>query len=177
MQRVRQTVQIRNQTILSQFLGNKNAHKSATFASKNIHMSYSSQRNYDEYQRKQQQMGFVYLLAPVALMGAIVASKQEEFPSFLSTNLFGSTLPVNECAGLNDIPRPERIRGAYENKIRFYAAPEKVFEIFATEKDDQNRLIMSYSDFLKAMTPYSYTEPVDEKETEEYLKENTPQIL
>lgn len=36
---------------------------------------------------------------------------------------------------------------------------------------------MSYADFLKAMTPYSYTEPFDEKDIEEYLKEHTPKIL
>ncbi len=29
-------------------------------------------------------------------------------------------------------PTKERIRGQYENKIRFMSPPEKVFEIFAT---------------------------------------------
>jgi len=28
--------------------------------------------------------------------------------------------------------RSDRIRGNYENKIRFFASPEKIFEVFAT---------------------------------------------
>lgn len=30
-----------------------------------------------------------------------------------------------------DLSRAEKIRGNYENKIRFFSPPEKVFEIFA----------------------------------------------
>ena len=54
--------------------------------------------------------------------------------------------------------RADKIRGGYENKIRFFAPPEKMFEIFSTIKTDDGELRMSYSDFLKTMTPYNYGE-------------------
>jgi hypothetical protein len=68
------------------------------------------------------------------------------------------------------LSRGETIRGNYENKIRFFAAPEKVFEIFAHEKDENDRLVMSYADFLNAITPFNGI--VFEQEAEEYLKGN-----
>lgn len=69
---------------------------------------------------------------------------------------------------MHDLPRGEKIRGNYENKIRFFSAPEKVFEIFAHEKDDDNRLAMSYADFLTAITPFNGVQ-LDQR-GEEYLK-------
>jgi hypothetical protein len=36
-----------------------------------------------------------------------------------------------------ELPRAEKIRGNYENKIRFFSPPEKVFEIFAHQKDEK----------------------------------------
>lgn len=68
------------------------------------------------------------------------------------------------------LSRGETIRGNYENKIRFFAAPEKVYEIFAHEKDENDRLVMSYADFLNAITPFNGI--VFEQEAEEYLKEH-----
>jgi hypothetical protein len=53
------------------------------------------------------------------------------------------------------LSRGETIRGNYENKIRFFAHPEKVFEIFAHKKDENDRLVMSYADFLNAITPFN----------------------
>jgi len=32
----------------------------------------------------------------------------------------------------------DRIRGNYENKIRFFSPPEKIFETFSTEKNEDN---------------------------------------
>ena len=71
--------------------------------------------------------------------------------------------------------RSEKIRGNYENKIRFFSPPEKSFEIFAGEKTEEGEMRMSYKDFLHAMTPYCYT-PFFE-DSEEYLKEHKPAIL
>lgn len=71
--------------------------------------------------------------------------------------------------------REDRIRGSYENKIRFFSPPEKTYEIFATEKTEEGELRMSYKDFLRSMTPYCHT-PLFEG-TEEYLKNYTPDIL
>ena len=71
--------------------------------------------------------------------------------------------------------REDRIRGNYENKIRFFSPPEKTYEIFATEKTEDGELRMSYKDFLRSMTPYCHT-PFFEG-TEEYLKNYTPDIL
>lgn len=49
----------------------------------------------------------------------------------------------------------ERVRGTYENRIRFFAPPEKIFETFAHTKK-QGKLYLSYGDFLKAVTPFNY---------------------
>ena len=71
--------------------------------------------------------------------------------------------------------RSDRVRGLYENKIRFFSPPEKTFEIFATSKTEDGELRMSYKDFLRAMTPFCYT-PFFE-DTDKYLENNTPEIL
>lgn len=46
------------------------------------------------------------------------------------------------------------IWGNYENKIRFFAAPEKMFEVFANLKHKDGSTEMSYAEFLHALTPY-----------------------
>ena len=71
--------------------------------------------------------------------------------------------------------RSDTIRGNYENKIRFFSPPEKVFEIFAHEKDENGELMMSYEDFLKTNSPYNQT--VTFEGTEDYLKEHNPEFL
>lgn len=74
--------------------------------------------------------------------------------------------------------RSDRIRGKYENKIRFFASPEKIFEIFATKNEEgDEQMKMSYADFMHCMTPYNHGELLSTEEIEEYLKENTPKIL
>ena len=76
-----------------------------------------------------------------------------------------------EC---EEAPRQDRIRGNYENKIRFFSPPEKIFETFAHSKDAEGRLVMSYPDFFRALTPYNYTEIKDNKE---YFEKYNPDIL
>ena len=51
-----------------------------------------------------------------------------------------------------------RIRGAYENKIRNFSPPEKIFETFASTKDENGNLAMTYIDILRCITPYNYGE-------------------
>jgi len=51
-----------------------------------------------------------------------------------------------------------RIRGNYENKIRFFSPPEKIFEVFASVKNEDGKLAMNYRDLLRAITPYDYGE-------------------
>ena len=63
-----------------------------------------------------------------------------------------------EDRNLCEATRADRIRGNYENKIRFFASPEKVFEVFATEEDKEGEPQMSYSDFLDCLTPYNQGE-------------------
>lgn len=53
-------------------------------------------------------------------------------------------------------PAKERIRGEYENKIRRYSPPEKIFEVFATHKDENEVIFMTHSDLFKAICPYNY---------------------
>jgi Ca2+-binding EF-hand superfamily protein len=50
----------------------------------------------------------------------------------------------------------ERIRGTYENKIRQNASPEKVFETFASMKENR-KFFMSPQDLFKAITPFNYS--------------------
>lgn len=83
-------------------------------------------------------MGF--MMIPLAV-GLYAATKQES--------------EGNEC----EASRSDLIRGKYENKIRFFASPEKVFEVFATEQDE-GKPMMSYADFLHCITPYNFGELV-----------------
>jgi len=79
--------------------------------------------------------------------------------------------PDSEC---EEAPRQDRIRGAYENKIRFFSPPEKIFETFATSKGEDGKLVMSYADFFRALTPYNYTEIKDNKA---YFEKFKPDVL
>jgi hypothetical protein len=56
----------------------------------------------------------------------------------------------------------ERIRGNYENKIRFFAAPEKIFETFANIREPDGGVFMSYKDFFHSLTPYNFVASADE---------------
>jgi hypothetical protein len=56
----------------------------------------------------------------------------------------------------------ERIRGVYENKIRQNAAPEKVFETFATLKQGKS-FFMTPEDLFKAISPFNYSQSTSYK--------------
>jgi Ca2+-binding EF-hand superfamily protein len=71
-------------------------------------------------------------------------------------------------------PTNEKIRGIYENKIRFFGAPEKIFETFATIKKETG-LVMSYNDFFRSITPYNY-HPA-RSNPQEYFDKFKPEIL
>ena len=96
--------------------------------------------NRGKYEQSKQNNTAMFLLAPMAL--ALYMSKQQE-----------ESQP-SECYNAT---RSEKIRGNYENKIRFFSPPEKSFEIFAGEKTEEGEMRMTYKDFLHAMTPYCYT--------------------
>lgn len=82
-----------------------------------------------------------------------------------------SSSDSGEC---EEAPRQDRIRGSYENKIRFFSPPEKIFETFAHNKDADGKLVMSYADFFRALTPYNYTELKDNKP---YFEKFKPDVL
>ena len=69
----------------------------------------------------------------------------------------------------------EKIRGHYENKIRFFAAPEKIYETFASIKSDDG-VFMSYKDFFHTLTPYSFI-AANEDEEDNYFDRFKPEIL
>jgi len=50
--------------------------------------------------------------------------------------------------------------GTLDNKIRFFGHPQSIFKHFASQGADG----MTYSDFLRAMTPYNFQRPHDKKE-------------
>ncbi|TNV81655.1 hypothetical protein FGO68_gene3874 [Halteria grandinella] len=85
--------------------------------------------------------------------------------------LLSANSNLSEC---EEAPRQDRIRGTYENKIRFFSPPEKIFETFAHSKDADGKLVMSYADFFRALTPYNYTEIKDNKP---YFEKYQPDVL
>jgi len=95
-----------------------------------------------------------FLLAPAA--AALYMSQQEK----------------NEC---EELSRAEKIRGNYENKIRFFSPPEKTFEIFAHQKTEEGELEMSFADFLEAVVPFNYC--CLDRPTDEYMKNNDLKAL
>jgi hypothetical protein len=100
----------------------------------------AQQWNYQQ-QQQQSQWNMKYMGLMVAPLALALYMNQRQEPTAV------------EC----EASRADKIRGNYENKIRFFAAPEKVFEIFASEQDG-DELVMSYGDFLHAMTPYNMDE-------------------
>ena len=100
----------------------------------------------------------MFLLAPLSVMMIYNQQKKDEVQA--------------ECEAAS---RSDRIRGAYENKIRFFSPPEKVFEIFASHKTEDGELVMTYSDFLEANSPYNHTALF--KDSEDYIKDNNPQFF
>ncbi len=73
-----------------------------------------------------------------------------------------------------EVSTADKIRGAYENKIRFFSPPEKIFETFASVKTEGGSLVMSYSDFFRSLTAFNYTEL---KDTKEYFEKFKPAVL
>lgn len=75
----------------------------------------------------------------------------------------------------DELSTSEKIRGNYENKIRFFAPPEKIFETFATLKEGE-KIFMTYEDFFYSLTPYSFHPHPEEEKLKKYF-ENPPEIL
>ena len=69
-----------------------------------------------------------------------------------------SSIPIlySQTVFLEPPSYQEKIRGVYENKIRQNAAPEKVFETFASVKEGK-RFFMTPTDLFKAITPFNYS--------------------
>lgn len=63
----------------------------------------------------------------------------------------------------------DRIRGNYENKIRFYSPPEKIFEVFATKQGEDGSLTMTYADFMRALVPYNHESIKTNAQIDQYL--------
>ncbi len=60
------------------------------------------------------------------------------------------------CEEERRLSTQDKVRGTYENRIRFFASPEKMYETFASMKKE-GRLFLSYGDFLRAVTPFNYS--------------------
>jgi hypothetical protein len=69
---------------------------------------------------------------------------------------------------LKSPPTRDRIRGEYENKIRRMSPPEKIFEVFATQKKDEH-IYMSHQDLFRAVCPYNYTTKERDEKVSIYL--------
>ena len=86
---------------------------------------------------------------------------------FIAFNLYLAREHTKQIAADCEASTADRIRGNYENKIRFFSPPEKIFETFASQKDESGHLVMTYGDFFRALTPYNYGEI---KSNAEYLE-------
>jgi len=76
-----------------------------------------------------------------------------------------------EVASAEAASTADRIRGNYENKIRFFSPPEKIFETFASKKlEEDGTVVMTYGDFFKALTPYNYGEIKSSEDLEKYIE-------
>lgn len=95
--------------------------------------------------------------------------------SFLRYPLFAVsiTMAAPTVAMAEEASRADKIRGSYENKIRFFAPPEKIFETFASKKKD-DKLVMTYNDIFRALTPYNFTSI---KDTNSYFENFTPRCI
>ena len=71
----------------------------------------------------------------------------------------------------------DRIRGNYENKIRFFSPPEKIFEVFATKQEADGGLKMSYKDFMHTLTPFNYDEIKSNEWREAYIENHKEQVM
>lgn len=99
----------------------------------------------------------------------------------MPTLAFGGTLAtayayhsfVNEYTlmqpALAEASTADRIRGNYENKIRFYSPPEKIYEVFATKQREDGTLTMTYADFIRALVPYNHEAIKNNGQIEQYL--------
>jgi len=86
-------------------------------------------------------------LTSYSFMGAFVAA---------CTNYDFANLPPTNVSCFTEPPGRDYIRGQYENKIRMMSPPEKIFEVFATQKKGKN-IYMSHLDLFQALCPYNYT--------------------
>eukprot|EP00397_Hematodinium_sp_SG-2012_P034591 GEMP01037112.1.p1 GENE.GEMP01037112.1~~GEMP01037112.1.p1 ORF type:complete len:403 (+),score=93.32 GEMP01037112.1:236-1444(+) len=50
----------------------------------------------------------------------------------------------------------DRVRGNYENRIKFFSNPEKIFEYFATTTDKDGAPVMSQKDFMNSLVPHTF---------------------
>eukprot|EP00386_Alphamonas_edax_P004509 GDKI01014222.1.p1 GENE.GDKI01014222.1~~GDKI01014222.1.p1 ORF type:complete len:449 (-),score=88.24 GDKI01014222.1:22-1368(-) len=63
---------------------------------------------------------------------------------------------------------PDRVRGNYENRIKFGSNPEKVFDYFANARDPQTLTkYMTREDFINALLPFPFFAGDTKKEEEE----------
>jgi hypothetical protein len=128
-----------------------------TFSRNSFYSGHQSRRTSSGFsQAHLRHLPFVLFFAPISLKVFYLHQMSRNVP---------------ECA---EAPRQDRIRGTYENKIRFFSPPEKIYETFASVKNEDGKLVMSYSDFFRALTPYNYTEF---KSNKEYFEKYNPDIL
>eukprot|EP01029_Cantina_marsupialis_P027592 TRINITY_DN773067_c0_g1_i1.p1 TRINITY_DN773067_c0_g1~~TRINITY_DN773067_c0_g1_i1.p1 ORF type:complete len:399 (-),score=104.89 TRINITY_DN773067_c0_g1_i1:177-1373(-) len=68
--------------------------------------------------------------------------------------LFGSVFATEQKGKTFNFKK--RLFGNYENRIRCYSAPEKIFAYFCSEIDaESSSVVMTPSDFVRAITPFS----------------------
>ena len=63
--------------------------------------------------------------------------------------------------------------GLQENKIRFFGHPQSIYKHFASTESKE----MTYSDFLRAMTPYNFRKPLAKQDFYKNHKKEVDHVL
>jgi hypothetical protein len=121
--------------------------------------TFQAQNSYNGQSSQQASSGFNF--AHYVLLGTAVSS-------YIYLHQYGFDL-----AFAAQPSEKEDSQGNKQNKVRFFGTPQQIFKQFASAKDDDGEDAMSYQDFYKALTPYNFQKPKDNKD---YFKKYSGEV-
>ncbi|OQR92176.1 NAD-dependent epimerase/dehydratase [Thraustotheca clavata] len=109
----------------------------------------------DRYFESIKELPFVYLIAD--MRSTLFLSRRNGILGLLSASAAAVTYADD---GKDGPTAQEKIVGRYENRLRRFSTPERVFEYFASIQLDKQSY-MTPNDFSRALTPYSFRKGVE----------------
>lgn len=122
-------------------------------------MSVYNMKTNQEHQQFKNKFNYAGLILPTLLVSAYLYGKQDETPAMAA-----------EPDKKNDD------RGKKENKVRFFGAPKEIYNYFATNKEDDGSMSMSYQDFFRCLTPYQYRKSRSKRLIDQFFDKNHDSI-